>query len=336
LSAGRSANRIAVVPGDGIGPEVIAEALKVARAAGAELDTTDYDLGGRRYLATGEVLPDSVLEELRGFDAILLGAVGSPDVPPGVLERGLLLRLRFELDLYINLRPYQAQVSVGAGVPIDFAVVRENTEGTYAGEGGFLRKGTPAEVATQGSVNTRFGVERCVRFAFDLAEGRRRHLTLVHKTNVLTFAGNLWQRVFDEVATEHPDVETAYNHVDAACIYMVESPGRYDVIVTDNLFGDILTDLAGAVSGGIGRAASANLNPARTGPSLFEPVHGSAPDIAGTGKANPTAAVISMAMMLEYLGLSEEAARVYKAVQGFQPSQPISTAQYGDELSERV
>ncbi len=336
MSASRSAHRIAVIAGDGIGPEVIAEALKVARAAGADLSTTDYDLGGRRYLATGEVLPDSVLEELRGFDAILLGAVGSPDVPPGLLERGLLLRLRFELDLYINLRPYQAQVSVGAGVPIDFAVIRENTEGTYAGEGGFLRKGTAAEVATQGSVNTRFGVERCVRFAFELAEARRRHLTLVHKTNVLTFAGNLWQRVFDEVATEHPDVKTAYNHVDAACIYMVESPGRYDVIVTDNLFGDILTDLAGAVSGGIGRAASANLNPARTGPSLFEPVHGSAPDIAGTGKANPIAAIISMAMMLEHLGLVDEAARVQKAVQGFQPSQPITTSQYGDELSERV
>jgi 3-isopropylmalate dehydrogenase len=336
LSAGQSPHRIAVVPGDGIGPEVIAEALKVARAAGAELNTTEYDLGGRRYLATGEVLPDSVLEELRGFDAILLGAVGSPDVPPGLLERGLLLRLRFELDLYINLRPFLAQASVGAGVPIDFAVVRENTEGTYAGEGGFLRKGTPAEVATQGSVNTRFGVERCVRFAFELAEARRRHLTLVHKTNVLTFAGNLWQRVFDEVAADHPEVKTAYNHVDAACIYMVESPDRYDVIVTDNLFGDILTDLAGAVSGGIGRAASANLNPAGTGPSLFEPVHGSAPDIAGTGKANPSAAVISVAMMLEHLGLGDEAARVHKAVQGFQPSQPITTSQYGDELSERV
>jgi 3-isopropylmalate dehydrogenase len=336
LSGGRAAHRIAVVAGDGIGPEVITEALKVARAAGAELSTTDYDLGARRYLATGEVLPDSVLEELRGFDAILLGAVGSPDVPPGLLERGLLLRLRFELDLYVNLRPFQSQASVGAGVPVDFAVVRENTEGTYAGEGGFLRKGTPVEVATQGSVNTRFGVERCVRFAFELAEARRRHLTLVHKTNVLTFAGDLWQRVFDEVALQHPDVKMAYNHVDAACIYMVESPGRYDVIVTDNLFGDILTDLAGAVSGGIGRAASANLNPERTGPSLFEPVHGSAPDIAGTGKANPTAAVISMAMMLEHLGLADEAARVHKAVQGFQPSQPITTTQYGDALSERV
>jgi 3-isopropylmalate dehydrogenase len=336
LSASPTARRIAVVPGDGIGPEVIAEALKVASAAGAGLSTVNYDLGAKRYLATGEVLPDSVLEEMRGFDAILLGAVGSPEVAPGVLERGLLLRLRFELDLYINLRPFQAEASVGAGVPVDFAVVRENTEGSYAGEGGWLRKGTLAEVATQGSVNTRFGVERCTRFAFELAGSRRRHLTLVHKTNVLTFAGDLWQRVFKEVAAEHPEVETAYNHVDAACIYLVESPHRYDVIVTDNLFGDILTDLSGAISGGIGRAASANLNPARTGPSLFEPVHGSAPDIAGTGKANPAAAIISVAMMLEHLGLADQAARITKAVRGFAPSVPLSTSQFGDQISERV
>jgi 3-isopropylmalate dehydrogenase len=336
LSANPPANRIAVIAGDGIGTEVIAEALKVARAAGAELETTDYDLGAKRYLVSGEVLPDSTLEELRGYDAILLGAIGSPGVPPGVLERGLLLRMRFELDLYINLRPFQAAASVGAGVPIDFAVVRENTEGTYAGEGGFLRKGTPAEVATQGSVNTRFGVERCIRFAFELAETRRRRLTLVHKTNVLTYSGDLWQRVFTAVAAEHSDVETSYNHVDAACIYMVESPDRYDVVVTDNLFGDILTDLAGAVAGGIGRAASANLNPARTGPSLFEPVHGSAPDIAGTGKANPTAAIVSAAMMLDFLGQTDAAARINKAVQSFQPTGPISTSQFGDEISERV
>ena len=328
--------RVAVIPGDGIGPEVIAEALKVARATGAELATTEYDLGARRYLKSGEVLPDSVLEELRGHDAILLGAVGSPEVPPGVLERGLLLRMRFELDLYVNLRPFEARASVGAGVPVDLAVVRENTEGTYAGEGGFLRKGTPAEVATQGSVNTRFGVERCVRFAFELAGSRRRHVTLVHKTNVLTFAGDLWQRAFNDVAAGHPDVSTGYNHVDAACIYMVESPGRYDVIVTDNLFGDILTDLAGAVTGGIGRAASANLNPARTGPSLFEPVHGSAPDIVGTGKANPAAAIISAAMMLDYLGAHDEAARVNKAVSDFRPTGVLSTSQYGDQISERV
>ncbi|MDQ1533604.1 MAG: 3-isopropylmalate dehydrogenase, partial [Actinomycetota bacterium] len=306
-------HRVAVIGGDGIGPEVTAEALKVVRAAGVSLDTTEFDLGGARYLRTGEVLPDSVLEELRAFDAIVLGAVGTPDVPPGVLERGLLLRLRFALDLYVNLRPFRAGASA-LNDGVDFAVVRENTEGIYAGEGGFLRHGTPAEVATQGSVNTRFGVERCIRFAFDLSRARdRRRLTLVHKTNVLTFAGDLWQRAFDAVAAEYPDVTTAYNLVDAACIHLVADPGRYDVIVTDNLFGDILTDLAGAVAGGIGRAASANLNPARTGPSLFEPVHGSAPDIVGTGKADPRAAIVSAAMMLEFLGEHDSAARVQKA-----------------------
>jgi 3-isopropylmalate dehydrogenase len=332
-----TAHRIAILGGDGIGPEVIAEALKVSRATGVVLDTVDYDLGGRRFLATGEVLPDSVLAELRDQDAILLGAVGSPDVPPGVLERGLLLKLRFELDLYINFRPFIASASVGAGVPVDLVVIRENTEGAYAGEGGFLRKGTPAEVATQGSVNTRLGVERAVRFAFDLARSRpRRHLTLVHKTNVLTFAGDLWQRVFDQVALEFPDVTTAYHHVDAACIYLVESPQRYDVIVTDNLFGDILTDLAGAVTGGIGRAASANLNPARTGPSLFEPVHGSAPDIAGTGRANPTAAIISAAMMLDFLGETDAASRITKAVEGYSTDPTASTSAVGDAIAERV
>jgi 3-isopropylmalate dehydrogenase len=329
--------RIAVLGGDGIGPEVIAEALKVSRAAGADLETVDYDLGGRRYLATGEVLPDAVLDELRGFDAILLGAVGTPDVPPGVLERGLLLKLRFELDLYVNLRPFLTARSVGAGVPVNMVVIRENTEGAYAGEGGFLRRGTTAEIATQGSVNTRFGVERCVRFAFDLARARdRHHLTLVHKTNVLTFSGDLWQRTFDQVALEYPDVGTAYNHIDAACIYMVESPQRYDVVVTDNLFGDILTDLGGAIAGGIGRAASGNLNPDRTGPSLFEPVHGSAPDIAGTGKANPTAAIISAAMMLDFLGELDAASRVTKAVESFTVSPNASTSQIGDAIAERL
>ena len=255
-----------------------------------------------------------MLEELRGLDAILLGAVGTPEVPPGVLERGLLLKMRFALDLYVNLRPFKA----GPGRHndgVDFLVVRENTEGTYAGEGGFLRQGTPHEIATQGSVNTRMGVERCVRFAFDLARSRdRKHLTLVHKTNVLTFAGDLWQRTFDEVAPAFTDVGTAYNHVDAACIYFVQDPQRYDVIVTDNLFGDILTDLGGAIGGGIGRAASANLNPARTGPSLFEPVHGSAPDIAGTGQADPRAAVISAAMMCDFLGEADAVARIQKAL----------------------
>jgi 3-isopropylmalate dehydrogenase len=321
-------HRIAVIGGDGIGPEVVAEALKVVRATGVEVDTVDYDLGGARYLRTGEVLPDEVLEELRGFDAILLGAVGTPEVPPGVLERGLLLRARFELDLYINLRPF-------SGGGLHAAVIRENTEGSYAGEGGFLRRGTPHEVATQGSVNTRMGVERCVRFGFDLARARsRRHLTLVHKTNVLTFAGDLWQRTFDEVAAEYPDVDTAYNHVDAACIYFVQDPGRYDVVVTDNLFGDILTDLGGAVAGGIGRAASGNLNPARTGPSLFEPVHGSAPDIVGTGKADPTAAILSAAMMLAFLGETDAAARIEKACA--EPVSATTTTAIGDAIAERL
>jgi 3-isopropylmalate dehydrogenase len=323
------AHRVGVLAGDGIGPEVVAEALKVVRATGVALDTVDYDLGGARYRRTGEVLPDAVLDELRGLDAILLGAVGTPDVPPGVIERGLLLRLRFELDLYINLRPME-------GARIDAAVIRENTEGSYAGEGGFLRKGTPHEVATQGSVNTRHGVERCLRFGFELAQARpRRHLTLVHKTNVLTFAGDLWQRACDEVAVEYPDVTTAYDHVDAACIHLVERPERYDVIVTDNLFGDILTDLGGAVAGGIGLAASANLNPAGTGPSLFEPVHGSAPDIAGTGTANPLAAIRSAAMMLEFLGEADAAARITKAVSAAM-SLSGTTSELGDAVAERV
>jgi 3-isopropylmalate dehydrogenase len=301
-------HRVAIIDGDGIGPEVIEQGLRVVAAAGVALETTAYDLGGRRYAATGEVLPDAVLEELRGYDAIFLGAIGTPEVPPGVLERGLLLKARFGLDLYINLRPF-----LGGG--LDCAVIRENTEGTYAGEGGFLRKGTPFEVATQGSVNTRMGVERCVRFAFELAAARpRHHLTLVHKTNVLTYAGDLWQRTFDEVATGFPAVDTGYDHIDAACIHMVERPGRYDVVVTDNLFGDILTDLAGAVAGGIGLAASANLNPARTGPSLFEPVHGSAPDIVGTGRANPLAAISSGALLLDWIGEHEAGARIAAAV----------------------
>ncbi len=313
--------RIGIIAGDGIGPEVVAEALKVIDAVGVKIDTVDYDLGGRRYLSTGEVLPDTVLEEIRGLDCVLLGAVGTPEVPPGVLERGLLLRLRFELDLYVNLRP--VKLLPGASTPlagrgpadIDMVVIRENTEGTYAGEGGFLRRGTAHEIATQGSVNTRLGAERCIRYAFELAAKRpRRHLTMCHKTNVLTFAGDLWQRTFDDVARDYPSVTTAYNHVDAACLYMVESPDRYDVIVTDNLFGDILTDLGAAIAGGLGLAASGNLNPVREAPSVFEPVHGSAPDIAGTGRANPLAAIISAAMMLEFLGESAAAARIEAAV----------------------
>ena len=297
-------HRVGVIGGDGIGPEVVAEGLKVIAAAGVELDTTHYDLGGSRYLRDGTVLDDATLDEWRGLDALYVGAVGTPEVPPGVIERGLLLKMRFELDLYINLRPFTAPGH-------DFVVIRENTEGTYAGEGGFLRRGTAHEIATQGSVNTRHGVERAVRYAFDLAMTRRKHVTLVHKTNVLTFAGDLWERTFNEVAARYPDISTAYNHVDAACIYFVEDPARYDVIVTDNLFGDILTDLGGAVSGGIGLAPTANLHPGRV--SMFEPVHGSAPDIVGTGRANPVAAVLSGAMMLDHLGETGAAERIRKA-----------------------
>ena len=307
-------HRIGIIGGDGIGPEVVAEALKVVDAAGVAYEPVPFDLSGARYLRDGVVIRDEDVEAIRGLDAVLLGAVGTPDVPPGIIERGLLLRLRFELDLYINLRPFVAGPST-YNDGVDMIVIRENTEGTYAGEGGFLRKGTPHEVATQGSVNTRMGAERAIRYAFELARAReRKHVTLVHKTNVLTFAGDLWERAFNDVAAEFTEVGTAYNHVDAACIYFVQDPGRYDVIVTDNLFGDILTDLGGAVSGGIGRAASANLNPARTGPSLFEPVHGSAPDIAGQDKADPRAAVISAAMMIEFLGEAGAAERVRDAL----------------------
>ena len=321
-------HKIAVIGGDGIGPDVTSVALDVMRAAGADLDTTDFRLGGFRYLEDGVVLPDETLEELRAYDAILLGAVGTPEVPPGVIERGLLLKARFELDLYVNLRPFVLPDGH------EFVVIRENTEGTYAGEGGFLRKGTAHEIATQGSVNTRKGAERCIRYGFELARSRdRKHLTLVHKTNVLTFSGDLLERTFEEVAVEYPDVETAYNHVDAACIYFVEDPTRYEVVVTDNLFGDILTDLGGAIAGGIGLASSANLNPDRSAPSLFEPVHGSAPDIAGQGLANPTAAVLSGAMMLEFLGDVETAERVRAACEGIPsngPTEEIATAILGN------
>ncbi len=321
--------KIAVIAGDGIGPEVCGEAVKVLRATGADLEFTDLDLGANRYLRDEHVFDESDIAEMRKFDAILLGAVGDPRVPPGVLERGLLLKLRSELDLFINLRPFNAP-------NLDFVVVRENTEGLYPGEeGGFVRHGTPQEIATQVSTNTRFGVERCIRFAFELASSREhKHLTLVHKKNVLKYAGDLWNRTFEQVAAEYPKVATDYNHVDAACIYMVEDPGRYDVIVTDNLFGDILTDLAGAVAGGIGMAASANLNPARTGPSMFEPVHGSAPDIAGQNKANPAAAIRSAAMMLEYLGENSASERIIKALQSVETKG--STQEIGDAIAERV
>jgi len=324
---------IAVIGGDGIGPDVTAEAIKVVEAAGVEMSTTEFDLGGERYLRDGEVFSDETLDELRRFDCILLGAVGTPDVPPGLIERGLLLKMRFELDLYINERPFIG-TAPGSDVAHDFVVIRENTEGPYVGEGGVLRKGTPLEVATQGSLNTRHGVERCIRYAFELAASRpRQHITLVHKTNVLAFAGDLWQRTFSDVAADFPHIETAYNHVDAAAIYFVQDPQRYDVIVTDNLFGDILTDLGGAVSGGIGLAASANLNPARTGPSMFEPVHGSAPDIAGKGVANPTAAILSAAMMLDFLGEGDAATRIRTAC-----GDPVtgSTTDVGDTVASRV
>ncbi|MBT3247973.1 MAG: 3-isopropylmalate dehydrogenase [Actinobacteria bacterium] len=324
------AHRIGIIGGDGIGPEVIAEGLKVISAAGVALDTVDYDLGGERYGRDGTVLPDSVIEEWRSLDALYLGAVGTPAVPPGLIERGLLLKMRFELDLYINLRPF-----LFSEKNIDFQVVRENTEGTYAGEGGFLRKNTPHEIATQGSVNTRRGAERCIRFAFDLAASRRGHLTLVHKTNVLTFSGDLWERTFNEVAAEYPNVETAYNHIDAACIHFVQAPEQYDVIVTDNLFGDILTDLGGAVAGGIGVAASANLNPDRTSPSMFEPVHGSAPDITGQGIANPTAAILSGAMMLDFLG-ETVAAKNIRAACADPETQVEGTVAIGDAIAQRV
>jgi len=318
------AHKVGIIGGDGIGPEVIAQGMRVIEAAGVQLDTVDYDLGGERYLRDGLILTDEILEEWRGLDALYVGAVGTPAVPPGVIERGLLLRMRFTLDLYINLRPFLAPDGSH-----EFVVIRENTEGTYAGEGGFLRKNTPHEIATQGSVNTRLGVERAVRYAFDLATTRRNHLTLVHKTNVLTFAGDLWERTFNEVAEEYPQVETAYNHVDAACIYFVEDPQRYDVVVTDNLFGDILTDLGGAVSGGVGLASSANLNP--EGVSMFEPVHGSAPDIAGKGIANPLAAILSGAMMLDHLGETDAAARIRKAADSV-AGESGTTEEMGDKV----
>ncbi len=332
--------RVAVLGGDGIGPEVVDVALEVVRAAGVALETTPFDLGAARYLRDGFVLDDDALEQLRRFDAILLGAVGpaigDTRIPGGVLERGLLLKMRFGLDLYINYRPFRGVAgSIAEGR--EFAIVRENTEGPYAGEGGVLRFGTPHEVATQGSVNTRFGVERCVRYAFERASRLTRpKLTLVHKTNVLTFAGDLWSRVVSEVGAEFASVEVDYNHVDAACIYLVESPERYGVIVTDNLFGDILSDLAGSVTGGIGYAASANLNPARTGPSLFEPVHGAAHDIAGTGRANPLAAVSSAVLMLEHLGEDAAASRIARAVQDFEGDVTLGTASITQEILGRL
>jgi 3-isopropylmalate dehydrogenase len=336
--------RIAVVAGDGIGNEVVAQGLKVLDAVLPGVETVSYDLGAARYLRTGEVLPPSVLAELAGFDAILLGAVGDPAVPPGVLERGLLLALRFEFDQYVNLRPSRlwpgtsgplANVKAGE---IDFVVVREGTEGLYTGAGGVLHRDTPAEVATEESLNTRHGVERVIRDAFARAGKRaRRKLTMVHKTNVLTHAGGLWARTFTEVAKEFPEVSTDYQHVDAAAMFLVTQPQRYDVIVTDNLFGDILTDIAAAVTGGIGLAASGCINPERAYPSMFEPVHGSAPDIAGQGIADPAAAVLSVALMLEHLGHPEAAQRIEHAVatelSSRTPGDAVRTEAVGDRLA---
>ena len=343
---------IAVIGGDGIGPEVVAEGLKVLEAvmgaSGATVTTTDYDLGARRWHATGETLPDAVLEEVRAHDAILLGAIGDPTVPSGVLERGVLLPLRFALEHYVNLRParlypgVQSPLAVERVAPdgIDFLVVREGTEGPYVGNGGALRTGTPHEVATEVSVNTRFGVERVVRDAFARARARpRRHLTLVHKHNVLTHAGHLWRRTVEEVGAEFPDVQTAYQHVDAATIFLVTDPGRFDVIVTDNLFGDIITDIAAAVAGGIGLAASGNINPEGRYPSMFEPVHGSAPDIAGQAKADPTATILSVGMLLAHLGRTDEAARVERAVAADLAERgpaPRSTSAVGDAVAARL
>ena len=341
--------KLAVIPGDGIGTEVVAEGLKVLDVAAARhglaFDKVEYDLGARRYNATGETLPATVLEELRGADAIVLGAIGDPSVPPGVLERGLLLKLRFELDHYLNLRPVKLFPGVSGPLAgkgpeeIDFVVCREGTEGPYAGAGGWLRQGTPNEIATEESVNTAFGVERIVRDAFERATRRRNHVTLVHKTNVLVHAGGLWKRVFDQVAAEYPGVRTDYQHVDAASMFFLTQPERFDVVVTDNLFGDILTDIGAAIAGGIGLATSGNVNPARTTPSMFEPVHGSAPDIAGQGKADPTATVLSVAMLLDHLGEDKAAAEVEAAVSADLAARGAavrSTSEIGDALAARV
>jgi 3-isopropylmalate dehydrogenase len=331
--------KLAVVPGDGIGPEVVAEAVKVLDAVLPGVEKTSYDLGARRFHATGEVLPDTALAELRAHDAILLGAIGDPSVPSGVLERGLLLRLRFELDHHINLRPARLYPGVDSplrGNPeIDFVVVREGTEGPYTGTGGAIRVGTPHEVATEVSINTAFGVRRVVQDAFERAQQRRNKLTLVHKTNVLTFAGALWSRTVQEVGEKYPEVEVSYQHVDAATIHLVTDPGRFDVIVTDNLFGDIITDLAAAVCGGIGLAASGNIDTTRTNPSMFEPVHGSAPDIAGQGIADPTAAIMSVALLLSHVGEDVAAARVDRAVESHLATRPtgtLSTVEVGERI----
>ena len=334
--------KLAVIAGDGIGPEVIGEALGVLDSVVPSVSPTEFDLGARRYHRNGELLTEDDLESLRRHDAILLGAIGDPSVPSGVLERGLLLTMRFALDHHVNLRPSRRFPGVSsplAGDPdIDFVVVREGTEGPYTGNGGAIRVGTQHEVATEVSVNTRFGVERVVRNAFQRAQQRRKKLTLVHKTNVLTFAGSMWSRAVEEVGAEFPDVTTDYCHVDAATIYLVTDPGRFDVIVTDNLFGDIITDIAAAVSGGIGLAASGNIDATGANPSMFEPVHGSAPDIAGQGKADPTAAILSVALLLQHLGDDDAAARIEKAVADdlAERSGTFSTSEIGARIRERL
>ena len=335
---------VAVIAGDGIGPEVVAEGIKVldtvATKYGVTFSKTPYDLGAGYWHKTGEVLPDSVLNEIAKSDVILLGAVGDPTVPSGVLERGLLLKLRFAFDHYINLRPARLMPGVISPLatkqPIDFIVVREGTEGPYVGAGGVLAEGTDAEIATEESLNTRRGAERVIRDAFNRAMARdRKKLTLVHKNNVLTRAGGLWTRTFNEVAKEFPQVTTDYLHVDAASMFFVTNPERFDVVVTDNLFGDILTDIAAAICGGIGLAASGNINPTGKFPSMFEPVHGSAPDIAGKNIADPTATVMSVAMMLEHLGLIDAARDVQRAVASDLASRgdkKRSTSEVGDAL----
>lgn len=340
--------KLAVIAGDGIGTEVVAEGLKVLNAvapiAGLNISTTDYDLGARRYNATGETLPDSVVAELKKQDAILLGAIGDPSVAPGILERGVLLPLRFKLDHHVNLRPVklfegvQSPVAGKGPKEIDFVVCREGTEGPYVGAGGFLRKDTPHEVATEVSINTRFGAERIIRDAFQRATKRRNKVTLVHKTNVLVYAGDVWARAFADVAKEFPGVQTDYCHVDAASMFFLTQPERFDVVVTDNLFGDILTDIGAAIAGGIGLAASGNIDPTRTNPSMFEPVHGSAPDIAGQGKADPTATILSVVMLLDHLGASDAAKKVEAAVAKDLATRGSerSTSQIGDAIASAV
>jgi 3-isopropylmalate dehydrogenase len=319
--------RVAVIGGDGTGPEVAAEGVKVlgavAKLEGIGYELEHFDYGGDRYLATGEVLPEGAAEELAAFDAILLGAIGHPDVAPGILERGLLLELRFRFDQYINLRPVKLFPGVetplaGKGPEdIDFVVVRENTEDLYAGMGGFLKKHTPDEVAMQTAVYTRKGCERCIRWAFEYTRKRnkKKHLTLVAKTNVLTYGHDLWQRTFDDVAKEYPDVQTDYNHVDACCMWMVKNPEYYDVIVTTNMFGDIITDLAGIIQGGMGVAAGGNINPEPGGTSMFEPMGGSAPKYTGKGIINPIATISAVAMLLEQAGHEPAARRIMKAIE---------------------